>query len=238
MKEALPCEVSPLGYHLSLALKEKIWSGDYVDLLSLLPANKEVAVSKREEREDERRWSIPRSFNNWLQAFCIFAGVLGEKHPEQCGGLFQHLDHVLEAYKNFGGMGWFFYDESYRQKLSIHPSLRWGMKDVGLWLNLMAPLKLPAPRQPPGATPAAALRKGCCFAFNESQCRWNSACKYRHECSICAGGHPAVKCFRKSAVAVPSQAQHIFPKSLHTCEAGKSAPVAGQVPRQGEGMFT
>lgn len=26
-KEALPCEMSPLGYHLSMAIKEKLWKG-------------------------------------------------------------------------------------------------------------------------------------------------------------------------------------------------------------------
>ena len=238
MKEAMPCEVSPLGYHLSTAVKEKIYNGEYIDILSLLPGQKEGGFRRGEDKgEDERRRLIPRSFNNWLQAFCIYAGVLGEKHPEQCGGLFQHVDHVLEAYKSFGGLGWFYYDESYRQKLAIHPALRWGMKDVGLWLNLMAPQKPATPRQMSGTPSTAAFRKGCCFAFNESQCRWNNSCKYRHECSICAGTHPAVKCFKKNAVAGPSQSQNIFHKSLHTSEAGKSAPVAGQLPRQGESMF-
>lgn len=51
-------------------------------------------------------------FFKWLQAFCIFSSVLGEKHLEKCTGLFQHMEHVLEAYNNFGGMGWFCYDES------------------------------------------------------------------------------------------------------------------------------
>lgn len=62
----------------------------------------------------------PYLFLNWLQGFCIFEGVLAEKHPEY----FQHVDHILKAYKNFGGFGWFHYDESLCQKLAIHPSLR------------------------------------------------------------------------------------------------------------------
>lgn len=33
-KEALTCEVSPLGYHLSSNIKEKIWKHDFIDLLS------------------------------------------------------------------------------------------------------------------------------------------------------------------------------------------------------------
>lgn len=143
----MPCEVSPLGYHLSTAIKEKICKGEFIDILSLLPFQEDFAVKSdrrgEEKSEEDRRRSIPRSFHNWLQAYC---GVMAGKHPELCGGLFQHLDHVLEAYKNFGGLGWYYYDESFRQKLSIHASLKWGMKDVGLWLNLILPQKQVMPK--------------------------------------------------------------------------------------------
>lgn len=68
--------------------------------------------------------------------------MMAERGPELRGSLFQLFDHVLEAYKNFGGFGWFHYDESFHQKLAVHPSLHWGMKDVGLQLNLILPQKL------------------------------------------------------------------------------------------------
>lgn len=178
MKDVMPSEISPLGYHLSSSMKEKIWRGDVVDILSLLPCQKDFAFKSdrrgEEEQEEYRRRTVPRSFHNWLQAYCIYAGVAAEKRPELCGGLFQNLDHILEAYTNFGGLGWYFYDESFCQKLAIHPSLQWGMKDVGLWRNLILPQKQVAPRIS-AVTPAqAACRKGCCFAFNENQCRFNT----------------------------------------------------------------
>lgn len=242
LKGVMPCEISPLGYNLPSAVKEKIWWGDFVEVLSLLPTAKEFNLKsdKKGEQEEDRRRTVPRSFNNWLQAFFVFASVLVEKHPELSGGLFQHLDHVLEAYKNFGGLGWYAYDESFRQKLAVHPSLRWGMKDVGLWLNLILPQGAPSMRQfpaNPGTQVSPGYCRGWCFSFNESQCRFNTSCKYRHECSFCAGPHPVVKCFRKTAVGVPSQ-RDIFPKSLHASEAGKHAPLAGSIPKQGESAFT
>lgn len=40
MKEALSCKISPLGFHLSSSVKEKIWRGEFVDILSLLPSSK------------------------------------------------------------------------------------------------------------------------------------------------------------------------------------------------------
>lgn len=41
VKEALVCDMSPLGFHLSVTIKEKIWKHDYVDILSLLPSAKD-----------------------------------------------------------------------------------------------------------------------------------------------------------------------------------------------------
>lgn len=88
-KAPMPCEISPLGFHLTNSVKEKIWGGGgFIDLLSLLPASKEFLAKsdrKSEERtEEDRRRSIPKTFQNWLQAFCIYAAVLGEQFPEKC----------------------------------------------------------------------------------------------------------------------------------------------------------
>lgn len=74
-----------------------------------------------------------------MQAFCKYASVLVEKQSHLCSGLFRHLDNILEAHKNFGSNVWYIYDEMYRQKLAIHPGVKWGDKDVGLQLNLMLP---------------------------------------------------------------------------------------------------
>lgn len=107
-------------------------------------------------------------FFNWLQAYWIFSSVLAERKPDLCGGLFQHLEHVLKAYKNFGGMGWFQYDESFCQKWFIYPSLSWGMKDIGLWLNLIVPQKPPMPKQNTFGNVTSGSKRGFSFAFNKS----------------------------------------------------------------------
>lgn len=74
------------------------------------------------------------SFNNWLQAFCIYASVMAERFPEKYSGRFQHIVIILEAYKNFRGFTWFHTMRIFGKKL--FSSLRWGSKDVGLSLNL------------------------------------------------------------------------------------------------------
>lgn len=35
-RECMPCVFSPLGFHFSSVLKEKIWKDDYIDLVTVL----------------------------------------------------------------------------------------------------------------------------------------------------------------------------------------------------------
>lgn len=35
---AMPCILSPLGFHVPAPTKEKIWHGEYMDILALLPS--------------------------------------------------------------------------------------------------------------------------------------------------------------------------------------------------------
>lgn len=113
-KEGMPCKISPLGFYLTKTKSDK---------------------QAGECTEEDRRRAIPKTFQNWLQAFCIYVAVMGERFPSKCSGLFQHLDIIAEAFRHFGGYAWYTYDENVRQKLAVPPSLHWGSKDVGLWLN-------------------------------------------------------------------------------------------------------
>lgn len=47
LKEALTFDIPPLGFHLSVAVKEKILKNEYVDFLSLLPSAKTKSFNNR-----------------------------------------------------------------------------------------------------------------------------------------------------------------------------------------------
>lgn len=162
--------------------------------------------------------------------------MLGEKHPELCSFLFQHLENVLEAYNNFSGMGWFNDDKLFRQKLSVHSSLKWGMKYVGLWLNLMLCSKDPPAKQSVASPVNSPYRKGKYFAYNESQCKWSKACKYKHECSHCSGTTLWQGVSKEPAVL--GQCNRIFfKKSIYSSDISKYATVIGQVSKQGDSVL-
>lgn len=199
LKESYACSPSPLGYHLPVSVKDKIVNGEFVDILSLLPSMKEAVRKSDGKGEEERRRSIPRTLNNWIQGFSIFSAILCEKKPHLSVGLFQHLESVLEAYRSLGGMAWFSYDEMYRQKMAVFPHMRWGDKDVLLWLSLIQYQRQPQPK-PYQSQPTQSfqqMRKGVCFAFNEAQCKWLTNCRFKHEFSFCGGTHPLFSLFQK-----------------------------------------
>lgn len=119
LKEVLSCELSPLGFHLQGSVKEKIWRGEYIEIMSLFPSTKYSRLERNEKVEDDRQKNVPCSFNNWLQVFCIYASIMSEHCLKLCNGTFQYVEIILEAYKNFPGLSWFFYDELFYQKLSV-----------------------------------------------------------------------------------------------------------------------
>lgn len=139
---------------------------------------------KEEKAGVDRRRPLIKSFYSWLQAFSIYASVPCEKFPSRSCLLFQHIDIILKAYRSFNGMSWLMYDEAFHQKLAVQPSLQWGSKDVGPWLILFLPQRQPFSRPAALAAPPNSAttnhKKGLCFAFNDSQCKWMNACKYRH----------------------------------------------------------
>ncbi|OCT80448.1 hypothetical protein XELAEV_18027259mg [Xenopus laevis] len=50
--------------------------------------------------------------------------------------LFKHLNIILEAYRSYEGVSWFLYDDRVRQKISVHKSMLWGLKDIDLWMGI------------------------------------------------------------------------------------------------------
>ncbi|OCT57121.1 hypothetical protein XELAEV_18003999mg, partial [Xenopus laevis] len=211
------CFEGPLGAHLSVEIGEKIWKNEYIDIFTLLPLERfnldkweKGKEARKQEDEDRRRFRlIPRTFSNWQQAFAILASIIGERKPEKCSALFCYMDMILEAFRVHGGTAWLRYDEQFRQRLAVRPSLEWDHKDISLWIKLMN-VNRPGPsgfsadpfRTGTGGsgTGNASVnnKAGYCWAFNEGSCKWGTTCRYKHECSHCNGRHPMQKCFKKN----------------------------------------
>lgn len=76
-----------------------------------------------------------------------------------------------------GGVRWLRYDELYRQRKAVRPSLRWDHKDIGLWMKLMTQARVGSQPFHEGAGGALASSssagkwKGFCWD-NEGTCKF------------------------------------------------------------------
>ena len=218
-------------------IKQKIWENKYIDIWSLVSADQHTIDRERKPYTDksfERRPRVARTIGNWLQAFAVLGGIMGEKHPERCSELFVYLDSVYNAYKSHGGSAWWKYDEEFRRRLALQPEVGWGCKATDVWLRLMM-----AQRQTPflgGAAAssanqqgaAATKRPGTCWLFNEGHCKFYGLCKFKHECSSCGGAHRAVRCPRG---AKPAQRVAGPVEGKDAGERGRDAPLARPLPQ-------
>lgn len=114
----------------------------------------------------------------------------------------------------------------------MHPTLKWGVKDVGLWLNLFLPQRSVYARQNPNIqlSSNSIYKKGICFNFNDSQCKWPNLCKYRHECAFCAGTHPVAKCFKKMSATNRTNKQNKIRKAFTSVKLQNMLPWLRAIP--------
>ncbi|OCT55683.1 hypothetical protein XELAEV_18000143mg, partial [Xenopus laevis] len=188
-----------------------------------------LQAERKGDSEEERRRPVARTLSNWLQAFCIYANILCQKHPEYGPGLFKHVDIILEAYKSYGGIAWYIYDDRFRQKMAIHGSLTWGSKDIDLWMGMLTTRSsTPLPTKNP------TVKTNACWSFNESFCKWQSNCRYKHECSVCAGAHPAFRCAKRFLHTKPNSKEQPN-KGDHAGEVVRNAPLPKNLSRTAEG---
>uniref|UniRef100_A0ABM5GJG1 C3H1-type domain-containing protein n=1 Tax=Pogona vitticeps TaxID=103695 RepID=A0ABM5GJG1_9SAUR len=205
---------TPLGDHLTPAIKERIWRGDYLDFYDLLNREYEVKELDKDDekiKEKHRRKRPDRNWNNWVTGFTIYAGVLVKMQPWKASALFQYYDIMRRAKAEFEGQAWLRYDEAFRMRSAIRPELRWDEVHPGLWLQHMSPAKTNlgdrfdcghlnikftgnvGTRQGAGQTVQPRLP---CYEFNNKGSCSKSPCRFKHECITCGGKHPRSNCFR------------------------------------------
>ncbi|OCT72197.1 hypothetical protein XELAEV_18035168mg, partial [Xenopus laevis] len=170
------CESAPLGLHLDEATS-KIWEGRFVDVFNLVQPEKE-SIDKSYRRvgdSNEKLKIIPRTINNWLHGFSVYASVLCEKFPEKGSSLFCYLELIWGAYRTYGGVCWLKYDEQFHQRMAARAYMRWDCQDMNLWLLNMTPNRPVTSLQPGAGTSAGTSvtgnRRGQCWLYNERHCR-------------------------------------------------------------------
>lgn len=106
------------GSHLSSKLRNKILNGRYADIFKLMPNECPGKVGKI-SNFGKRKYIAPkveRSFENWLDCFQVFAGVVSAVYPKRALHLIVYQSQVRKAYTMAGEEAAITYDKIFSQE--------------------------------------------------------------------------------------------------------------------------
>ncbi|CAI5774685.1 Hypothetical predicted protein [Podarcis lilfordi] len=131
-----------LGNHLSKRRRDKILNGDFIDMLTLLPPAQMKGKGEKKRYYGKKRYRSPRverTFENWLNGYQVFMGVVLGCYPKRGLHLASYLAHVRRARELAGDEAALLYEEDFRRNASLLPSTRWDLRDNNYWMEHVGP---------------------------------------------------------------------------------------------------
>ncbi|XP_069483879.1 uncharacterized protein [Ambystoma mexicanum] len=121
-------------------VKQQIWDGKFIDLLSLLEHEMEGEdtlhdIGGRETVKARKRVRPAKTLANWLAAFKILAQTIHLKDPSLSPALMGYRACVIQEHNILGGNEWFLRDQRFRLRMAHDPDLKWVHKSVEDWLG-------------------------------------------------------------------------------------------------------
>ncbi|XP_062611060.1 uncharacterized protein LOC134272901 [Saccostrea cucullata] len=215
-----------LGVHVPQAIKENIWSKQYIDLAKVIiseidnqDTHKFSIVEGQLVIEPKTKTTKIITMQSWVDAFLIFASIYLARHPSDIQGILKYIHTVRLGYSRNTNANWLEYDRQFRLKMSKNTSLSFGSVDAELWLIYMqAQPSLIAPQ------PKASLK---CFDYNLKGSCSKSQCFYQHECMHCNKTHPRIHCWAYQSTLTQSSRPNTNYQQSNT-RLNLTRPTAGQ----------
>ncbi|MES9882604.1 MAG: hypothetical protein ABW185_17175 [Sedimenticola sp.] len=196
----------PLHFRVPMKTKEKIWTGEFVELSTLQDEEVEDITINIQSGKILTSAAPKRKFmsiEQWTDMFLIYSSVYRIKYPEQSHQLESYMGLVRKISKEGGA--WLYYDSNFR-KIRLASNLRFDQIENELYLTALSrkqQLQQPpfrADRQPSsfkdGFRSANSRDKGRVYSCNKynkgSGC---TGCQYPHICNACGGKHPFHRCW-------------------------------------------
>jgi hypothetical protein len=184
-----------LGATLDAKVKAKIWADEFVDFMALLPHTRAQPPAKEQQAGDEQRKVI--TFAQWLNAFCTYASVKGERNTSEAHELFTYLQNIIELHQSFPNTpAWRLYDEEFRRQRAVAPTahpwavINWHHYNRAVMTNLASQLRPLNKQRNQGAQAPIQF----CFAYNNQGTCARNPCLWAHVCKTCRGRHPRIFC--------------------------------------------
>ncbi|CAI5799324.1 XP_034966506.1uncharacterized protein LOC118082785 [Podarcis lilfordi] len=212
------------GNYLSKRKRNKILNGDFIDMFTLLPPAQMKGKGEMKRYYGKKRHRSPRAertFENWLNGFQVFMGVVVGCYPKRGLHLAAYLAHVRRACELAGEEAPLMYDEDFCRNASVLPFTRWDLRDQNFWMEHVGPYIEKKTQDPAKSSKVDAKRRKQCWDFNRGACQ-RPSCKYIHDCEKCLGSHPATACYKNKQQPFQGSRGH-----LHQVNRGGPAGTPG-----------
>ncbi|XP_075438304.1 uncharacterized protein LOC142477139 [Ascaphus truei] len=201
-----------LGVHLSKEVKEKIWAGDYVEILSLLPGyNEAVAKSGKKRGRLKRRM--------WKSVFFLASSVIGRRHLGFWRALRgkririyarRFLSIRIRLEKRFRNTGGRPFVGQIASKGSGGSIFRCAHQGEGVQVG---------------------SSRGYVGVTTSQDAILRIVCRFQHTCAGCGGQHPKSKCFKKDSKGFKGAGQQAVQEGGNASFSRGNGALAGKIPQ-------
>lgn len=130
------------------------------------------------------------SFERWLVAFEVYAGIYTKRNPRRAPEIFQYIYKIRKGAEVYQWHNVYTYDKIFRTHMGKNPGRNWGSALRDTWDNHVRETQLKE-KSPPTANLGAPSsdkkrKKGFCWKFNKSgYCSNGANCEWDHRCEVC-----------------------------------------------------
>lgn len=130
------------------------------------------------------------SFERWLIAFEVYAGIYTKKNPVRAPEIFQYIHKIRKASEIYQWGNIYAYDKIFRGHMGENPGRSWGSTIRDAWddhVRETLPKNRANSRQAfsPGSGEGK-RKRGFCWKFNKSgYCSSGPNCEWDHRCEEC-----------------------------------------------------
>ncbi|XP_062576491.1 uncharacterized protein LOC134238373 [Saccostrea cucullata] len=187
-----------IGMNVSSTVKQRIISGQYIDLATLVTpksGSDEKKLVMNSMGEIIYKDANPKKVENieqWTDLMLIFASVYLSAHPAKTLDLLKYIQTVRMGVSR-GAISWKEYDTQFRLRKEQNPVSSWGEIDSELWLMYMH--SGPAYN----VTNAPKTNNDKCFNFNYKGSCDKFPCMYKHSCIRCGSNHSQIHCLTQAS---------------------------------------
>ena len=236
-----PIIVNPNAPPVPGKLAQRIWNGEYIDMVELLPeARLDTDIDSDPKRKYKQKFQV-NSILAWAECFMAYIGVIAIKDSSRVGDLLAYASTIIHAARQFQGDGWKVYDSNFRSQASALRNTSWAQINQSLFTTVfsnaqarshcttclsldhstddcMQKRKGSKQEEAGGDKPKTQgeASKPICKAWNQGRCI-SPYCSYRHVCLDCHEVHKITTC--------PLAKRYRPYPNVRAREANKSQPV-------------